>query len=148
VCEAIVAELRKVELTRAVIADRYSRSEAKLPPAVAKVFASKEFRGLVKKVTGKDPGVKAYFELYEHRDFTLRQDDEKPKGLHLYVDFTSYWIPGSGGETIVTDEEGELVRVEPAMNTLVMIDCKKAYPFVRYVNHTAREYGVARIVWR
>ena len=145
--DAIVDALDRVKSTSSVIADRYSRNEAKLPAPVAKLFTSEKFRSFVKRVTGVDPGMKARLELYGHRDFTLRQDDEKPPGLFVYFDMTDDWLEGTGGETIVTDEEGELVRVSPSANTLVLIDCRKAYPFVRYVNHRAGERIIARIVW-
>lgn len=147
VYDAIVEALDRIPTKPAVIADRYSRNEGKLPAPIAKLFASAPFREFVKRITGKDPGTKMHLELYGHRDFTLRQDDEKPPGLFMYLDMTDDWTDSIGGETIVTDEKGELVRVPPAANTLVLIDCKKAYPFVRYVNHRAGERIIARIVW-
>lgn len=147
VYETLTEVLDSVPTKQAVIADRYSRNEGKLPANIARLFTSKEFCSFIKRITGKDPGTRVRLELYGHRDFTLRQDDEKPPGLLVYFDMTDEWLAGTGGETIVTDEHGELVRVAPAGNTLVLIDCARAYPFVRYINHKAGERIIARLTW-
>lgn len=127
------------------IADKYSRRVATLPAVVEKKILSGELCSFIKKITGKKPK-SARIEHYGHRHYTIRNDEEKPPGLVAYFDFSSNWDTNFGGSFIVTDSQGELARVPPLHNTLVLIDCSNAYPFTQYVNHHANAHKVTRLV--
>jgi hypothetical protein len=142
--EALVKKLAKARYKREVVADRYSRDVAPLDAKDSELFCG--LFELIKTVTGKSIKGKGRVERYSHRDFTLRNDEEKPPGLLLYFDCTPGWNPAVGGATIVTNTEAELARVRPMQNTLVIIDCSKAWPFVQYINHYAKKNSVLRIV--
>jgi hypothetical protein len=136
----------KAKYKETVIADRYSRFVAPLPKD-AQFFASKEFAAFVKQITGKQVTGKPHLEYYTHRNYTLRNDEEKPPGLFVYFDCTARWHAGWGGATIISNETGELARVQPLPNALVLIDCSKAWPFVQYVNHYAGKQRILRLSW-
>jgi hypothetical protein len=144
---ALATAVRTARVKPAVIPDRYSRREAPLPPLARSLVTSASLRSLIKRVTGTDPGVRARIHSYAHRDFTLRQDDEKPPGLLLYFDLTEDWVAGSGGETVLSNADGELARITPHSNTLVIVNCARAWPFLRYCNHRAGTRVIVRIVW-
>mgnify|MGYP000166509002 CR=1 FL=1 len=138
--------IAKVSWRSECIPDRYSREIAALPaPAIAILREAGAF-AFIARVTGLRLAC-ASLERYGHRDYTLRNDEEEPPGLVAYLDWTTGWEDGWGGETIVADESGELARVGPMANTLVLIDCAAVYPFVRYVNHYAGKQVILRIVF-
>jgi hypothetical protein len=141
---ALMKEVKKAKYSREVSADKYSRSTAKMDKKHAELF--KGLFELIQKVTGKKIKGLGRIEQYSHRDFTLRNDEEKPPGLLIYFDCTPDWHPQFGGATIISNEFGELARVNPTPNTLVIIDCSKAWPFTQYINHYAGKKTITRIV--
>ncbi len=145
--ELLRAEIKKTKFKYETIPDQHGRKIGALSPSAKKLLKTQlvPFIQAITRATWK--GV-AVFEQYGHRDFTLRKDDVKPQGLLVYLDFTAEWDAGWGGATIVTDEEGELARVVPQPNTLVLIDCSKSYPFTQYVNHYAGKNAIVRLVLR
>lgn len=144
--KALHSALSKAAWRHNCIPDRYSRDEAALPAAAIKILKSAGVMAFIASVTGARV-TSATLERYGHRDYTLRNDEEAPPGLVAYLDWTAEWDETFGGETIVADENGELVRVGPMANTLVIIDCAKVYPFVRYVNHYAGKQVIIRIIF-
>jgi hypothetical protein len=89
----------------------------------------------------------ARLERYGHRDYTLRNDEEKPPGLLAYLDWTADWDPEWGGYVSVPDETGDALTIAPSANTLVLVDCSERYPFTKYVNHDAKKRAIVRIVF-
>ena len=144
---AILAELKKAAWREETIPDRYSRETAKLTRLLALTFGGKDFAALVKQITGKTLKGKPRLQAYSHRQFTLRNDEEKPPGLLVYFDMTPNWLAQWGGATVISNEQGELARVPPLPNTLVLIDCSASWPFVQYVNHYASDAAIVRVVW-
>lgn len=142
---ALVKACKDANYKDETIPDRYSRSVAKLPAKWEQYFRSGEFRSFIKAVTGKQFTGKPRIERYGWRSFTLRNDEEKPPGLLVYFDCTAAWHGNFGGATIISSEEGELARVQPLPNTLILIDCSKAWPFVQYINHYSEKSAIVRI---
>jgi hypothetical protein len=140
----VLAAIKQAKFKKEIIADRYSREVAPVPAKVAELFCG--MFEVVKKVTGKSIQGKAHIERYGHRDFTLRNDEEKPPGLLIYFDCTPDWHAAYGGATIISNEIGELARIQPQQNTLVLVDCSRAWPFVQYINHYAAKKQFVRIV--
>jgi hypothetical protein len=144
---ALLESVRAAKFSPEVVADRYSRHVAKLTPQAKHLFASAEFTALIRQITGKTIRGLPRLERYSWRDFTLRNDEQKPPGLLVYFDMTEGWIPSTGGATIISNELGELARVPPLPNTLVIIDCSRAWPFIQYINHYAQNRSILRVSW-
>ena len=141
----LVKQCKTLKWQEEYVPNQYRRAVAKLPAHLSRFFASKEFVDLVLHCTGKKLSKKARLVSYGASGFTLRNDEAKPPGLLVYFDMTHEWSSKWGGATVVSSAYGELARVQPMPNTLVLIDCSKAWPFVQYINHYAANKKIVRI---
>jgi hypothetical protein len=105
--------------------------------AEAKYDLPIELVQFISKIVGKRLKV-IYSGAYEfsHGDYTLLQDEAQPSGILIQLELTPKWDETWGGYTSFVNESGEVVRITPQANTLVIVDqTSKMKHFTKYVNH-------------
>jgi len=105
--------------------------------AEAKYDLPIELIAFISKIVGKKLRV-IYPAAYgfSHGDYTLLQDEAQPSGILIQLELTPTWDESWGGYTSFVNESGEVIRITPQGNTLVIVDhASKMKHFTKYVNH-------------
>jgi|SRR3989344_2440046 len=75
------------------------------------------------------------------KDYLILHDRylEKP-GLDIIIDLTERWNSDWGGKVIFTDGEGTVYPLEPARNSIALVERKKGLnKYIQYLNHQAKD---------
>lgn len=131
-------EIAKLSYKKSVRPMHHSYSKADVPDDFADFLNSKEFRDLLKIITGiriRKVSPEAY--CFGWKDHTILHDGAVEKeGTDIIFDTADNWDARAGSCIVYTDGKGNSSKITPSGNTLVLAERKKGCQrFVQYANH-------------